>query len=70
MAHNFANQCRDNGREVEKPDLFGTEIVQWRKEDGKCGVDADNPGEGEQVIDTGNEDSGFESDLYRTKESL
>ena len=33
--------------------MLGAEMVERREEDGRGGVDADDPGEGERVVDDG-----------------
>lgn len=38
-----------------RTDLLGTEVVERGEEDGEGGVDADDPGEGEEVVKDGEE---------------
>lgn len=57
VAHNFSDDGCDNGSKVEVADLCGTEVVKWSKEDRECSIDADDPGEGQEVVDCGNEDN-------------
>lgn len=39
--------------ERKRTDLFGTEFVKRGEEYGESGVDADDPGEGEEVVEDG-----------------
>jgi hypothetical protein len=63
VACDLAQQGRDNGREVEIPDLERAEVVQWGQEDGERGVDPDHPGKSEQIVHARQEDGGFERDF-------
>jgi hypothetical protein len=63
VAGELAQQCGDDGREVEEADLLRAEVVERGEEDGKRGVDADDPGEGEKVVDGGDEDGGAGDDF-------
>lgn len=48
------------GGEGRNTYLFGTEVIERSEEDGQGGVDADDPGEGEDVIHQSQEDRDFD----------
>jgi len=48
--------------------LFRTKVIEWGEEDGQSGVDADDPGEGEDVVNEGQKDWYSDEETERARD--
>ena len=68
VADNFSDEGCDDGSKVEISDLCGAKVVERSEEDGKGSVDANDPGEGKEIVDCGDEDDRAGNDFYGAHE--
>ena len=51
VANDLADESGNDWREIIVTNLLGSEAIKGCDEDGKRGVDADDPGESEKIVD-------------------
>ena len=59
MAANLSDDGTEDGGDVDGSQLVVVEVIFRDDEDGDCDVVTDHPGEGEEVVDSGDEDRQF-----------